>query len=205
MPDDSLSVGVLVFDEKDFSCVNPDTDKLISEGMKYSYENIEKIVMRSRHEHMDIRFRGSQPRFRLMSSYLQIITNEIVLRTPKGQVEVIFEPNVEKFEYGNPKITVPSPTARKTHLSGFFNREQTSTSSLLSNEVDEQTKKDMDETDKHLDEISDLLGNFGVMNNQMNRVITQQTEKLDRINDKTDIAIHKLEKQNKQIDRLIDT
>jgi len=205
MPDDSFSVGVLVFEENNFSCVDPDTDRLLSEGMVYTYESVDKIVMRARHEHMDIRFNNGKPRFRLMSSYLQIITNELVLRCKDDQeIQVLFEPTSEKFEYGNPKITVQPSTKRRNVTSGFFRIEsQTKTSSLLSDDVDEQTKKDMDETDVNLDQISNMLGNLHDMNLTINRVVGEQTGQLDRIIERTDEANDRIKKQNKDMDKLM--
>jgi len=205
MPDDSFSVGVLLFDENEFSCIDPDTDRLISEEMIYNYDLVDKIVMRARREHMDIRFNNDKPRFRLMSSYLQIITNEIVLRCKKDQVQVIFEPSVEKFEYGNPKIiTKQTPSIRKNITSGFFHRvESRQTSSLLSDNVDDQTKQDLDETDKDLDQISNLLGDLNGISLTINKVVDNQTDQLDRINDRTDGALNRIQRQNKELDGII--
>jgi len=88
--------------------------------------------------------------------------------------------------------------------SGFFRIEsQTKTSSLLSDDVDEQTKKDMDETDVNLDQISNMLGNLHDMNLTINRVVGEQTGQLDRIIERTDEANDRIKKQNKDMDKLM--
>jgi len=69
-----------------FICVDISTGKVLLPEYGWAYNSVDAIVMRSRPEHCDIRFKGPKERFRLMTSYLQILTNELVLRTPKGQV-----------------------------------------------------------------------------------------------------------------------
>jgi hypothetical protein len=115
--------SILSFDEDFFSCIDHTTDKLVS-GHKYLYTEVADIVMRVRPEHADIRywpvfclliclffilfdveadliirFNGKE-RFRMMSSYLQIITNELVLRSKESnhEIQVIFEPQSRKFD-----------------------------------------------------------------------------------------------------------
>lgn len=94
--DDSFVPGILRLHTSSFACVDYDGIPL-KDTYHWSYYDIEYLVMRSRPGHMDIRFFENRfPRFRIMSSYLQIITNELYLRSPDLKVNVIFEPRSEE-------------------------------------------------------------------------------------------------------------
>ena len=69
-----------------FTCIDINSGKPLQPEYVWSYNDVESVVMRSRPEHADIRFKPPRNRFRLMSSYLQAMTNELVLRTPRKQV-----------------------------------------------------------------------------------------------------------------------
>lgn len=94
--------AVLALDEDSISCINPTNNELLHPTFKYFLADIESIWVRARPEHADIRFleRTNKPRFRFMSSYLQIITNELILRgkDSNATIDVVFEPGVLKFD-----------------------------------------------------------------------------------------------------------
>jgi len=133
-----------------------------------------------------------------MSSFLQIIVNELVLRSPENSFKVIFEPGVESFQYGEPKISIQPTTSRQTKQ-GFIRKEgQIKTSSLLSDSVSQQTKDDLDESDKNLDTISNLLGNINNIGITMEKEIDRQIEEIDKLNEKTDEVNERIKKDNKK-------
>jgi hypothetical protein len=83
-----------------------------------------------------------------MSSYMQLIVNEIYLRT-KGQIKIVFEPGVKEFEYGNPRLSVQPVTTRNAAALGFVRTEgQKKVSELLSANADPDIRADLDETDR---------------------------------------------------------
>lgn len=106
--------AVLALDEDCISCINPTTNELLHPTFKYFFADIESIWVRARPEHADIRYfldspfltvhrfleRTNKPRFRFMSSYLQIITNELILRgrDTSATIDVVFEPGVLQFD-----------------------------------------------------------------------------------------------------------
>jgi hypothetical protein len=180
----------------------------------WKYLDIEAVVMRARHQHMDIRFKNGLDRFRLMSSYLQVITNEIVLRLNESRAEteqpttikVQFEPGVKPFEYGDARISVQPTRMRETGQGGpgFFRKEaQKKTSELLSGNSSSKLKEDLDLTDQHLDDISRLVDGVGDMALTMNDTLGRQQIQIERIDLLADDANARIQKSNKRIDKLL--
>lgn len=171
--------------------------------------------MRARHQHMDIRFKGGLDRFRLMSSYLQVITNEIVLRLQESQgevqqpvaIKVQFEPGVKQFEYGDPRISVQPTRVRDGGQGGgpgFYRKDAgKSASQLLSNNASQKVREDLDVTDQHLDEISRLVDGVGDMAVTMNDTLGRQQIQIERIEVLSDDANARIQKSNKRIDKLL--
>jgi len=200
LPNDSLEPAILVLKNTGFECVDPETDELIHRKYDFEYSNIAEIVMRARHEHMDIRFIDGTERFRLMSSYLQIITNELFIRCESG-IQITFEPGAKDFEYDDPKISVVPPSSRQK--GGGFSRfgALTSTSSLLEG-ADQETIDDLDLTDQHLEQISRLVNQTNNIAISMGTEIDRQSGQLDRINDKVDTNNERLKNQNNKISKI---
>eukprot|EP01128_Nolandella_sp_AFSM9_P011730 TRINITY_DN8659_c0_g1_i1.p1 TRINITY_DN8659_c0_g1~~TRINITY_DN8659_c0_g1_i1.p1 ORF type:complete len:574 (-),score=121.68 TRINITY_DN8659_c0_g1_i1:37-1605(-) len=210
LPNDSLVEAILSFGGNGVSCLNPETEDLLLPQHFYKYSDISAIVLRARHEHCDLRFfpDTKMDRFRMMSSYLQIIVNEFILRTPKGQIQVIFEPGAHKFGFGRARISVQPPLHRDAKSgagSGFFRREnQIKTSSLLGAEASLETREALDEADKDLDAISGILGQLVDVGVTMGDEIDRQTDQLDRINKRVDDGNARLKKDINRMDRVID-
>eukprot|EP01120_Amphizonella_sp_Union-15-10_P002768 TRINITY_DN13061_c0_g1_i1.p1 TRINITY_DN13061_c0_g1~~TRINITY_DN13061_c0_g1_i1.p1 ORF type:complete len:461 (-),score=88.31 TRINITY_DN13061_c0_g1_i1:33-1415(-) len=200
---DSLSPALLRLSNNDFSILNPETDLLIVRDAKWKYEEVQGICLRARHEHMDIRF-SHRERLRFMSSYVQIITNELVLRTQEGQVAVEFEPGVKQFPFGDPRISVlPMKSTRSANT--FMRKEaQIKTSNLLSDNVSQKIRNDMDETDKDMDQIQDFLLDLGDMAVAMGTEIDRSGQQLDKISVRVDQAQHRMDRSNRRIDNLLD-
>lgn len=84
---------MLRFGEKKFWCVSMVTGKKLK-NMEYVYSVVGAVVMRARHQHLDIRFNDGTERFRCMSSFVQGITNELVIKAP--HIGVVFEPGTKR-------------------------------------------------------------------------------------------------------------
>lgn len=54
--DDSFLQGIMVLEEDHFKVIDGANDKLIEKNQSYAYSAIAELVMRARHEHMDVRF-----------------------------------------------------------------------------------------------------------------------------------------------------
>jgi hypothetical protein len=202
--DDSLVPAVLSFDEDFFSCIDPLADKVIK-NFKYLYTEISEVVMRCRPEHADIRFLNGKERFRMMSSYLQIITNELFLRSKeaKHEVQVIFEPQSISFDFGNPRVSA-TPPLQNREGGGFFRKEnQIKTSALLSSHASQETREALDAVDKDLDDISDILFNISDQANATAVELDRQNEQLRKINAKGAAADSRTNGLNNRLDKQI--
>lgn len=190
-PDDSFTPALLRLHSMGFACVDVTTGKPLAPGYAWPYADVAQLLLRARHEHLDIKFTLSsgKERFRLMSSYVQLIVNELVLRKPSDHdIPVTFEPGVKQFEYNDPQLSRIPPASRTAASSGFSRPEaassQQKTSALLSATADQQTKDDLDEVDNHLDEVYRVVGDIGDMAQAMNSELNAQIEHIDRIDRK---------------------
>jgi hypothetical protein len=142
-----------------------------------------------------------------MSSYVQLIVNELTLRYPseQGSIQVTFEPGVKHFDYNNPAISKIPPSSRSATSSGFSRSEATGvkTSSLLSATADQQTKDDLDEMDRHMDEVARVVGDIGDMAVAMNSELNAQIEHIDRIDGKVRDANDRIVSHTTRMNKLM--
>jgi len=204
--DDSLVPAILAFEEDCVSCIDPSTNLLLEPTFKFFFADMDSLWVRARPEHADIRFDKILPpkqKFRMMSSYLQIITNELLLRTELGQFEVVFEPNIKPFDIYDRRISVaPTLTNEDRHV-GFFKQEvQIKTSALLEN-ADDATKKALDEVNHDLEKVSGILGRLGGIAGEMSDELDAQNEQISRLQDKADSAHERIKGSNIKITKII--
>ncbi len=95
-----------------------------------------------------VSFHPKVERFRLMSSNIQLIANELALR--KAGVQVIFEPGIQAFEYGAPVITAYATSVSNRGASAFRARGPSSEARNAPEGVREEFEKQ--------DELLDLVG-----------------------------------------------
>ncbi|GAM24446.1 hypothetical protein SAMD00019534_076210, partial [Acytostelium subglobosum LB1] len=169
----------------------------------YAYDQVEFLVVRARHFHLDIRFLDKS-RFRFASSYIQNIITEIVLRA-NGKVgrspKVIFEPGVTPFAYGDPTIRfVPSGGSRQQPL--FGRPSHLGVSNFAKNAPDE-VRNALIEQDKDLDEISALLGDIHGIAKTIGYEADRQSEQLDRVTTRVDYANDRLKSNNQRIQKML--
>jgi hypothetical protein len=204
--DCSFRLSLLSLSEDGFQCLDIETRQLIHPSFSYLYKDIQEIALRTRSEHMDIRFLHKD-RFRLMSSYNQIIVNEIYYRT-KGKIKVVFEPGAPVFEYGIERISTDPPVIRKEVEKGFVfrgNNPGFKLASLISDTPDNQeTRSQLEEVDTHLTQISAILGRVYDMSLVTGQEIDRQNEQLgERITKKTDHAQNRIQGGNQKINHII--
>jgi len=204
--------AILVLDTETFKIVDAGTDKLIEKNTSYKYAQIEQVVMRARHEHMDLRFKGTGPikdrRLRLMSSYLQVLTNQFWVRSKKlgNEPAVIFEPLVRKFDYKDDRVCIVPPASRDTtngaSSSGFIrtNNTQQQKSSHLLDHADAQTRADLDYVDKQLDVAMSVTQNVVENARKTNSELTRQNELMDKTNHRATEAVDRTKNFNERLD-----
>lgn len=225
--DDSLLPAILVFEPDMFKVVPPDQEGLIDKGTKYrtppplppphplGYADVVSMAMRARHEHVDVRFSSGKKdpsgRLRLMSSYLQLIVNQLYLRGVeqnggKGP-QVEWEPGVVRFDYTDPRLPHFSPLPRAQPGAGgaatssaFVRPGQAKLSSLTSTATEEQ-KRDLDRVDAQLDEVlavtRGIRSQAGVMSEELDR----QNEQLGRVEGRVDVVTDRTQQLNKRMDK----
>ncbi|EAL73248.1 GRAM domain-containing protein [Dictyostelium discoideum AX4] len=172
----------------------------------YTFDSVEYLVIRARPQHMDVRFFNNKyPRFRMASSYIQNVVNEIVLRSngKYGKApQVIFEPGIKEFIYGNPTIRF-IPSSGRSQQSSLFTRASTLGTSHFIKDASDDIKDALIEQDKDLDEISDLLGDISNIAKTIGDEAERSSSQLDRITDKVDHANDRLKNNNKRIQKML--
>jgi len=186
--DDSVLPAIIVLDESTFKIVNPMNGSLVEKNVMFKYDQIEAIVMRARHEHMDIRFKGTgavkDRRVRLMSSYLQQLTNILWTRSKKT-AKVDFEPLVRRFEWKDDKVLVV-----------------TANLALLS--YDPETQKQAEHVQDNLDQIHSIVKNMNYTGREMINEVEYQTEELNRQAQQVEMQNQQLARGNQRLDHQIE-
>eukprot|EP01102_Stenamoeba_stenopodia_P011307 TRINITY_DN345_c1_g3_i2.p1 TRINITY_DN345_c1_g3~~TRINITY_DN345_c1_g3_i2.p1 ORF type:complete len:531 (+),score=125.41 TRINITY_DN345_c1_g3_i2:236-1828(+) len=203
-PDDSFTPAIMKLYEDDFECIAEDTGRSLR---KMTYSEVANIVMRARHLHVDIRFQTANvPRLRLMSSHLQSITNELVLRTEPGQILVAFEPGVTVFEYGSFNIAdKANGTGKKKDApgSGGFKRHGGGGPSLLAQAASKEAAEEIASQDRDLDFLSDLVGDLNSIAGTMGREIDRQNNQLDQITVKANATNQRINRTHDRVNQLL--
>jgi len=174
----SLSPCTIVFNSETFQIINPKKDKLFTSETQYSYTDVDTITKKT-NEHFDITFNTKKKSpITLCSAYFQIVLNQLYTRAQREGHEITFnlQESNSQFEYKEDWIFKLTPG--KTDTSQAFQK----LSSLF---TDEERKRDAEETDKKLDQVSDLLRNIITDGKETNEFIKQQTEKTKKLEDMT--------------------
>eukprot|EP00026_Physarum_polycephalum_P001563 Phypoly_transcript_01565.p1 GENE.Phypoly_transcript_01565~~Phypoly_transcript_01565.p1 ORF type:complete len:546 (-),score=84.07 Phypoly_transcript_01565:1662-3230(-) len=209
LKNDDLVPASLRFTAETFSVVNTQGPKRPEKDIRFQYENIESLWVRARPLHLDVRFKDKKvPRFRLMSSYVQSIVNEFCLRAkPKiGEVSVIFEPGTRKFVYGTTRIPLPSDnTATGGERKAAFFRKDAGAPALPAafKNASDETKQGILQQEQDLAQISDLLGDMHGMATTIGGELERQSEQLDRITVRVDLADNRLQNTNTRIKNML--
>jgi len=206
--DCSFQLGILSLGEDGFQFLDPNTKLLLSPEFNYKYSEISDIVLRTRPEHLDIRFnppRQHKERFRLMSSYNQIIVNELYYRM-NGTPKISFDPGSTVFQFATADISIQAPAPRKEVKNGFFiqsNNPGFKTSSLMGDDVSQSVKDDLDTVDNHINEMSSILSNVYDINVTMGREIDRQNEQIERVSGRVEDADQRVNNSNLRINKII--
>lgn len=182
--------------------------KKTEKDQHYAYESMESLWVRARPLHVDVRFRDKKiNRFRFMSSYVQSVVNEFCLRAkPKiGEVSVIFEPGTRKFSYGNASIPLPSESTGQGERKGNMFRRDNGPAALpgVFKTASDDVKKGVLQQEEDLASISDVLGDLHGMALTMGGEIVRQTEQLDRVTVRVDLANDRLQHTNQRINNML--
>jgi len=194
---DSLIPGLIALDVDKFKLVDPKNDKLLITGAVYSYTDLESLLLRSRHEYMDIKIKKKDP-LRIVSAYLQIITNQLHTRCQRinYKLGVVFEPGSMKFDYQDEWLyKIPPPKrGQAPNVSGAFIPK---TSSLLTNT---QQRRDMEEVEGYVDQATLLVRGINEKGQAMNVELGRQIEQIKVTETKAEVLSGKLQNLNTRMD-----
>lgn len=192
---DYLEPSLLRFGDKKFICVNTSGTKM--KQYVYSYVQVSSIIMRARHQHIDIRFHDGTERFRCCTSFVQAVVNEIVLRTKPGQVTVVHEPGTKQFQYGSLAIRDQTLQASRDDTwsaeGGFFQAPKSDTAKLVSNAPNE-VKQQLKKQDEQINALTDVVTDFTAINKAQKNELEREIDQLDKIHEKTNKALKKANK-----------
>jgi hypothetical protein len=199
---DTLDPCTIVFNAENFQIINPKTDKLFTAGTQYSYMDVETITIKIRNEYFDIAFNTKKKApLTLCSAYRQIIANQLHTRALREghDVTVHFPHGSMKFEFKDEWIFKIPPEKRgtgsgKTAANQAFQK----LSSLF---TDDDTKRDAEEIDRTLDQVSNIVGGIIVAGKATNVVIKQQTEQIKGLETMTDSATDKMRNLGERMDK----
>jgi len=196
---DSLIPALIAFDVDKFKIVDPKTDKLIISGSVHSYTDLDSLLLRARHEYMDIKLKKKDP-IRLVSAYLQIITNQLHTRCTRAHhnLGVVFEAGAMKFDYQDEWLyKIPPPKrGQAPNVSGVF---APKTSSLL---TDAQQRRDMEEVEGLVDQTTELVKGIKRKGEETNKELERQIEQIKGLEGKSDVLNGSLQNMNTRMDKV---
>lgn len=174
------------------SCIYFDHDKVCINAISWNYGDVRCIIIRSRPLHADICFKDNMQRIRLMSSYLQIIVNELVLR---GDPLVLFEPNAQVFEYGMSDLTV---VENKCGIICTTVR----LSDILSDDIDVETKYNVDIAEEKLAQVYQIASDLEYIADQIGSGVETHISHLEDISNKIDSAGDRIQIQTQKVKKI---
>jgi len=206
LSNDFLQPAILRFLEDKFMILDPQTKRTLQKCI-WAFEKIECVVLRARPQHIDVRFGQSSERLRICTSNVQQIVNEFYLRyqqqsTAMRKLQVIFEPGTRKFPLGKALLNQTTNQDRPV----FFRRggaQPPSITMTLMKHAPEDVKKQVEQQDRDLDEISDVLLDLNAIAKTMGVEIDRQTEQIEQVTKEVDSANSKVCKLNSRIEKIL--
>jgi len=197
-----LSPATLNLKAQGFVIYKAGTEKLVETKPEtaWKYDQVKQIVLRARHQHLDIWF-TNETRVRLMSAHIQAITNELCLRHPEKNVPVEFEPGVIKFDYGSSSITYSF--GRKD--GGFGGGTGINSSNLISDKASPTVKKQLAQQDKDIDEMNNGLDTLLGMANAMNTALDESDLQIEEMKGKMEKVDYKMGSQQHDLQNILDS
>lgn len=184
-PNDSLEQGTVSFLSDHFRMDVGD-----KEQGRWAYDTVESVVCRARPLHCDVVFRGSNtPRARFMSSTLQHIVNELVLRQAPTTLPVVFEKGSLSFPYNSALLR---PQAREQ-----LNEE------ALYQHMPEDVKAGIRIQDQQVDAIEDAAKNLQMMGRVMGEELDESIQQLNGLHHHMDDVNHHVRTANHRIEKLL--
>ena len=204
---DKLMPSLLIFKEKMFVCADAaNKSKLVDKGAQWEYSDVKMVLLRARHQHLDIWFKtgGKERRIRMMTAHVQWITNEMALRVGP-ELEVQWEPGAKKFDYGSVALaSMVVPRGRKQGDGGWGTQGQPSkTAGLLSKNAPAHVHADIAEQDEMLDQMSAGLDRLNGMATAIGNEVDDSTQKISNTNRRMDATNARVRGQNERVEKIL--
>eukprot|EP00009_Paramoeba_aestuarina_P001202 CAMPEP_0201506554 /NCGR_PEP_ID=MMETSP0161_2-20130828/473_1 /ASSEMBLY_ACC=CAM_ASM_000251 /TAXON_ID=180227 /ORGANISM="Neoparamoeba aestuarina, Strain SoJaBio B1-5/56/2" /LENGTH=395 /DNA_ID=CAMNT_0047900681 /DNA_START=489 /DNA_END=1676 /DNA_ORIENTATION=- len=210
LPDGSL-VDCALFFEKTHFCIKEKATKQPIPKHTWAYNQMKFLVVRARPFHLDVRFCNTNNptfRLRLMSSKIQAIVNELVLRAAEVRrekeerdiVKVLFEPNGRRFDYGSYFLTLEVIKGRDGQEICVERRGGLGFAGMLSDDVDDDTKKNMTEAEENLEHVYLLAKQTNQNASKIGATLDKQNKQIVRITQKSECAHSRLKDQNRSVE-----
>ncbi|MDP2435658.1 MAG: Qb-SNARE protein [archaeon] len=200
-PDDTLSPAVLSFQQEFFEVHEP--GKPVNKLLCWPYSKVEQIVLRARPLHIDVRFSNELPRFRMLTSYTQGITNELFLRSVVvgHEPEIIFEPNIPEFDYGSYRLSLirvtsidRDPNNPFTAGSSQFVKKAQASDILVG--VTQETRDAYDRQARQVEETSEICDELISLARAIGTEADASLHKIDGLSKDTIAATERVHRQN---------
>lgn len=195
--------------------------KLIEKGAQWEYSDVKLILIRARHQHMDIWFKGGgkEKRIRFMTAHIQWITNEFGIRCgndfpscffllfcffSKGpELDVQWEPGAKKFDFGSVELAQRMPPRRGKEKEAGYSGGPVGTSSLVSKSAPKHVHEDLAKQDAYLDEMGAGLDELIGISTAIGTEVDASTHEIRAVNERLDSVTDRVDRQNRRVEKLI--
>jgi len=200
---EAIDPCTIAFNAQNFQINEPGTEKLIVAGAQYSYYDVDTVTIKARNEFFIVSFNTKKKApIELCSAYRQIITNQLHTRAQKEghEIKVDFQHGCVNFYYKDCEwlYKIP-PEKRGTGTTGKVTNQVFSKLSSLF--TDDQTKRDADEIDGTLDQVSVVVANIIGNGIATNQVIKEQTQQIIKLEGMTDSSTQKMRNLGDRMDK----
>jgi len=181
---DALLPSILSLEQDEFKILDPTTNA-VAESRKFA--EIDAMVMVVKPEHMHFMIKGAKGPIVIISSYLQVIVNQIHSRSKKLNLspKVVFHTPARKFEYQDDRVSAVR-AAQHTPLAD-----------LLS---DPGAREQATQLDNTLDQVLSLTQGINAKGRQLNEELAIQNAALAHANNKVDSLNNRARNMNGRLD-----
>mmetsp|Transcript_14194 Transcript_14194/g.19638 ORF Transcript_14194/g.19638 Transcript_14194/m.19638 type:complete len:557 (-) Transcript_14194:129-1799(-) len=198
---DMLQPCLLCFKSDKFYVYDKRAKKMIA-SLSWSYESVQFVVARTRPLHLDIHFGDNVPRFRLASSYIQAIANELYLRCAEkiSPIRILFEPSAHQFDYGSYQLALTDGFCGDD--SKACAKKVISLADLLQN-ASEKTKNEIREVEALFEEINAKIDRLRPMANEIGRKVDNSINHIETVGGSVNQNHNSLKSENVRLKKFL--
>lgn len=187
----------VVLKEVGFVIFETDTETLVEEDTSKKYLEVERVVLEAKPQHISL-YCKEESRFRLITSYTQALTNELVLRSPRSELPVEFAPNLTQFDYGCSSISY-------SFQEGKLVSQGIDSTALLSNNASKEVREALALQDMHLDNVQRGLNVVQGIAVAINEELESSKFHLEDTAERVERNHEKLSRQHHRMKNMVDS